>query len=72
MSASAEERELVDPVTGQVLETPELRATGLADMRKRMAEAIASGATARFPRYGFDSVSFWRLPMPELLHAQGR
>lgn len=33
----------VDPVTGRVLETPELRAAGLAELRTRMAAAVAAG-----------------------------
>ena len=40
----------VDPVTGRVLETPELRTAGLAELRRLMAADVASGAVARFPR----------------------
>lgn len=39
----------VDPTTGAILETPEIRAFGLSEIRKLMAEAKAKGE-ARFPR----------------------
>ncbi len=55
MSASAtaplEVREAdVDPITGAVLETPELQVAGLAALRAKMAATVASGDVARWPR----------------------
>jgi hypothetical protein len=41
---------IVHPVTGRILETPELRERGLAALRGRMAEAVATRALERFPR----------------------
>lgn len=43
----------VHPVTGHVLETPELRVAGLAELRALMAADIAAGTVARFPRCAF-------------------
>lgn len=40
----------VDPVTGAVLETAELRAYGLAELRRLLAVEIAAGKLARLPR----------------------
>eukprot|EP00158_Paraphelidium_tribonemae_P010279 Partr_v1_DN43430_c0_g1_i1_m13606 putative Tocopherol (Alpha) transfer protein-like len=41
---------VVDKVTGAIVETPELRAEGLAQLRAAMKAAIAGGTVERYPR----------------------
>lgn len=40
----------MDPATGAILETPEIRTFGLSEIRKMMAEAKVKGEATRFPR----------------------
>lgn len=43
-------RQVVDPVSGAILETPELRERGLRELRGRMDGALSQGKVARYPR----------------------
>lgn len=41
---------VVDPVSGRILETPELRARGIAQLRGKMAAHLESKAVEQYPR----------------------
>jgi len=54
MAAAHAEQELgaapVDPVTGAVLETAEMRQAGLKELRRLMQGSLDSGKVERYPR----------------------
>lgn len=42
--------DVVDPITGKILETPELRENGLKELHALMKECVSTGKVARYPR----------------------